>query len=292
MTGFGRGEANNAEAGVSFCTEISSVNKKQFDFRSLLPRELSGYEPILRGLVSEKVSRGAITAHVSVTVNHAGKQDFVEINELAVAALIKKCRKMQEHLDIPGEIKISELLSLPGIIEAHTPDYSSQEIEETFIQSARLALEALLKMRSHEGDCLREDLIRRLESLKDIVEQIKPLAHSIPGTQRERLLQRLRDASLNVDLSDERVLKELVIFSDRSDVSEELTRLDSHFRQFTQFFEKNGEPVGRSLDFLLQEVNREINTLGSKAAGAEISTLVVRFKTELEKIREQVQNVE
>jgi uncharacterized protein (TIGR00255 family) len=146
-------------------------------------------------------------------------------------------------------------------------------------------------MQTQEGEHLRADLIARLNTIEEEARQIAKLSPKVPAAHRENLMKRLRESGLEVDLDDDRVLKEIGLFADRCDISEELTRIDSHLAQFRTYLE-NDEPVGRSLDFLCQEFNRELNTIGSKANDADIAQGIVRSKTELEKIREQVQNVQ
>lgn len=292
MTGFGRGAAVNAEAGIVFNVEISSVNRKQLEIRPSLPREISSYEPLLRSLISEKISRGYISVSVNLELNASALQKTVRINDALAAALTRKCRSLKDKLELGGELQIGHVLSLPGVVESGFPDFNVQTLHDTFIKAMRIAVDALLKMRSEEGESLKKDMKERIEVLGEIVEKITPLAQTIPGKQRDKLMQKLKEAGLPLEHDDDRIVREIVIFADKSDVSEEITRLGSHINQFHEFLSADDKPVGRSLDFVTQEINREITTLGNKAADPAVSPLVVHFKTELEKIREQVQNIE
>jgi len=292
MTGFGRGAAVNDEKGIVFNVEISSVNRKQLEIRPSLPREISSYEPLLRSLISEKISRGYISVSVNLEMNPSALQKTVRINDALAMVLTKKCRNLKEKLELAGELQIGHILSLPGVVEAGFSDYNVQSLHETFIKAMKIAIEANLKMRIEEGERLKTDMTERIEVLKNIVEKLAPLAEAIPEKQRDKLIQKLKDAGLPLDHDDDRIVREIVIFADKSDVSEEITRLGSHISQFHDFLAADDKPVGRSLDFVTQEINREITTLGNKAADPAVSPLVVHFKTELEKIREQVQNIE
>ena len=295
MTGFGRGSASSEPLGVGFRSEISSVNRKQFELKVLLSREVSLYEPKLRMLVSERVNRGSLLLRVDLErfssqgLTHSGP---LRINESAVEAILSKTKSLQKAMKIPGELEIGQILALPGVVEQSFLDFGMPEIESILCQAVVEAIDNMLKMRETEGANLKKDIESRIQTLSDLVDQIEPLAKLAPEIQRERLLQRLRDAGLPAEYDDERLLRELVIFADRSDVTEEIIRLRSHFIHFRKFLANGSAPVGRSLDFMIQEISRESTTLGNKAPGAELSPLVVQFKTELEKIREQVQNIE
>lgn len=292
MTGFGRAEAKNETEDIAFSVEISSVNRKQLEIRAGLPKEIISYEPLLRNIISEKISRGYISVSVNLELNHAALQKTMKLNESFAASIIKKCRYLQEHLDLPGRIEIRDIINIPGVIDMGTQDFNMPVLQETFTKALAGAVNELIKMRAEEGKRLSVDMLKRLSILSDLIDNIEPIAAHLPHRQKERLFQKLKEAELSVSADDERILRELVIFADRADVSEEITRLRSHLKQFHGFLETEDKPIGRSLDFVIQEISREITTLGNKAADQEISPSVVLFKTELEKIREQVQNIE
>ena len=295
MTGFGRGCANDAELSLGFRAELSSVNRKQFELKVNLPREISLYEPKLRMMVSERASRGALLLRVDLErcENEDAKPSGpMKVNESAIAEILNLCSKLQKKHKIGGSLEISQILALPGVLEAGSFDFGMPQIESLLCKAVGEAIDNMLKMRETEGANLRKDIESRICTLAELVDSIEPLAKLVPDLQRERLLQRLRDVGLPSEYDDERLLRELVIFADRADVSEEITRLRSHFTHFKKFLDDRTAPVGRSLDFMIQEIAREATTLGNKAPGAEISPLVVQFKTELERIREQVQNIE
>lgn len=288
MTGFGNAECRS-QAGVIVRVEIVSYNKKQLDIRPLLAKELMAFDPLARKIISSRVSRGSITVRADVSASEAAAEKQVKINSRLAATYVKQAQKLQHWLHLSGEINISEILTLPGVIEEFSIEHLLDE--QTFTTALNKALDEFIKMREIEGNELKKDIRQRCKTLQGILKKIEPLATEIPTYQQTRLTENIKAAGLDIDANDERILKEIVIFSDRYDVTEEITRLRSHFLQCQELLTKV-EPVGRALEFLIQEIQREINTLGTKAATSKISPLVVDFKTELEKIREQVQNVE
>lgn len=292
MTGFGHGVHCDPLADLTFNVEISSINRKQLDIRASLPSELSALEIRLRNLIAERLHRGAVNVKVTVQLGPSATKSAVTLNEALLEALVDKARNLGAKLGIGSEIQLKDFLALPGVINVGGPDYTMPDVENAFSHAITLALDSLLEMKTNEGTNMAADIRQRLEILRNTVNEIEPLAAGISGIQRDKLLQRLESAGLPLDMNDERILREVVIYSDRADVTEEITRLHSHFSQFYSYLANKSEAVGRSLDFLIQEINREVTTLGNKAAGCEISPLVVKMKTELEKIREQVQNIE
>ena len=291
MTGFGRSEVSDADSGIGFTVEISSVNRKQLETNIYIPREISGYEQIVRKVVKSKLKRGSVTVRAQISYTSAADAK-VSINRDVAAAYLQKIVSLQKELSLPGEITISELINLPNVISEETALTESDTTKQLFEQAVSSAVDSLTAMRSDEGAELYDDICRRLDSLASLIDRLEPMTADIPAVMQNKLMANLEEAGLPVDLEDQRILKEIVIFSDKSDVSEEITRLKSHFIQFRKIMDRDNEAIGRSLDFMTQELYREINTLGNKAAGTGTSPLVVQFKTELEKIREQVQNVE
>jgi uncharacterized protein (TIGR00255 family) len=288
MTGFGSATIPN-KSGAEVHIEIASYNKKQLDIRISLPHELMEFEPRIRKEASKKIFRGSVNIKVETSPSPSELNSFFDINKELAAAYIKSAKKLQKKFKLDGNININEVLSVPGILKE--PDTTGFIPEKPLLMALNKALDKIVSMRKDEGKELKKDISTRLKTLKELLKKIKPVTEKIPSVQKERLLNNLKNADLNIDSDDERVMKEIVIFTDRSDVSEEITRIESHFVQFDALIKKN-EPVGRAMEFMIQELQREINTLGTKAAHTEISPLVVNFKTELEKIREQIQNVE
>ena len=290
MTGYGFSE-HRCSSGVTFSVEVFSVNKKNLELRVSLPKEALQLEPFVRQIASKRLSRGFVTIRINIKAEESFLKDSVKINEALAHVYLKKIKNLQERNDIPGEMGIADIIRLPGVIEDDLESSEFIKKEEDLNLSVNAALDKLIEMRTQEGESLKKDIEERISFLESIVVKVKPMAEKIPELQKEQLIKRLNESGLQIDSSDERLLRELVIFSDKSDVTEELTRLKSHFKQFRDFMNKT-EPCGRSLDFLTQELQREITTVGNKALQSEITTLIVEFKTELEKIREQIQNIE
>jgi len=288
MTGFGRGEAQRG--GVTWSVECSSVNRKQLEVAVNLPRELSEFENAVRGEVSAAVSRGRVNVAVRREAG-TSSADAVRVDQALAAHYFHAMHALALKLDIPPEISVTDITRLPGVL---TQDQTAIAAEDAWppVQEALIAaLVELNAMRSAEGASLRADIESRLSVIEVLLDSIRKKAASVPEQQRKLLRQRLEDAGLPLPLDDERLVKEIALFADRTDISEELTRAASHVRQFRTYLDADA-PAGRSLDFLLQEFFREFNTMGSKCNNAEIAHHVVTAKTELEKIREQVQNAE
>jgi len=275
MTGYGRGEVDHG--GAKFSVELNSVNRKQSDIVVNLPRDLTELEPRIRQTINETISRGRTNVLVCLLNGFNGTRKLALDTELA-RSYHEAMRALQKELSAPGEITIGTILQAPGVMRAPEEAIKAEEAWPPVEAALRAALVELVKMREREGKHLAKDLIHRLKAMRKTLKEI-------------RALDRIQKAGLPIAIDDERLVKEVSFFADRSDISEELTRLDSHLAQFAHHLRKN-EPVGRTLEFITQEIFREVNTLGSKANDAAISQRVVECKAELEKIREQIQNLE
>jgi uncharacterized protein (TIGR00255 family) len=219
-------------------------------------------------------------------------QSQLRVNVPLAKSYAKQFSKLAKELNLSESITLDLLVRSPGVLQADEDIGDAEDFWPAVEKALKTALAALLKMRSREGAHLEKDLGARMSTIRKAFAQIRKHAPEVQKRYRDQLIQRVKNAGLEVPaLDDERLLKEVVYFADRSDISEELTRLESHFQQFDDC-QKSSEPVGRTLDFLAQEMNREVNTIGSKANNALISRQVVVLKAELEKFREQVQNVE
>lgn len=297
MTGFGSAIASNT-SGTGFKIEISSVNRKQFEIKFAIPREIGLYEGRLRQIISNGISRGSITLRIDIRNSGSERNDAaletntLSINQTAVKNLVAQARKLAAETGLSSTFTLADILAIPGVVEASAIDYDTPETEKLLNDTMLAALDAFNAMRRCEGKNLAADIIKRLDIIKKSLEQIIPFTKDYPKKQYAKLVARLKEFELNASPDDERIMRELVIFADKADVTEEITRLYSHFGQFEKLMTVSGEPVGRQLDFLTQEIFREINTLGNKAASVEVSPHIVTMKTELEKIREQIQNIE
>ena len=288
MTGFGRGSA--ATDAWQASVEISSVNRKQAEVVVQAPRELNELEARIRKAVLGVVSRGRIQLSINVERPQFAAEEF-SINTGLALAFSRTFDELGRTVGYPVLPSASDFLRQPGIISAGNTEIDAEAAWVAIEPALTDALVQLAMMRTSEGDHLKADFLTRLGVLDSFARKIASEAPGRPIRQRELLAKRLRDAGLDLDPADERVAKEIALFADRCDVSEEITRLDSHFAKFREYLEA-AEPPGRALDFLCQELFREFNTIGSKANDASIAQTIVEAKTELEKIREQVQNVE
>ncbi len=289
MTGYGRGEA--AAGGVEVVVELSSVNRKQFDLRLNLPRTLAALESQISKLVKACVSRGCVTGSVRVLVTGKARSGGIFVDMDAAAAGIKALRDAAGKLGLEDDLTAAALMRLPDVVCFEDAAKDSQKVWPVLKRALQGALKQLVEMRTVEGAALEKDLTKRFAKLERRVGQIERLAPSVPRRYRRALIARLADAKLPVTLSEEQLAKEIAMFADRCSISEELVRLQSHFEQARQIMARK-EPTGRAFDFLCQEFLREINTVGSKANDARLSRHVIAFKTELECVREQVQNIE
>ena len=290
MTGYGRGDSS--AKGLQLAVEISSVNRRQVEVAVSLPNELDSLEADLRKIVLTSVARGRVSGRVTLQRPSGKANRSILINEAQAEAYKKTLAKLADGMGLRDDLSLETILRLPGVMEAGEDEVDPVAMLSTLKRALGQALRQLQDMRSKEGANLGRDLTKRLASLRRITKRVAKRAPKVVEHHRTRLLERLAKADIDVaDADDERFLREVVYFTDRSDISEELTRLESHFDQVDGCLISN-EPVGRKLDFLAQEMFREVNTIGSKANDSEISQEVVTLKTELEKIREQVQNVE
>ncbi len=290
MTGYGRGTA--ALEGRQIAVELSSVNRKQAEIALSLPRALLELEPRVRDEINAHISRGRLTVAVGLHAKSGGKEGRSgALNVAAAKAYRDQLEGLRKSLKLGGEITLDQVLRGPGVLDSEDAELETETAWPALRKALKAALEQFVKMRKVEGEALAADLRKRTLAIQKNVKTIGVLAPKVMEHHRGTLLERAAKAGLEIEASDERLLKEIVFFADRSDISEELTRLRSHLDQFFGQLGRD-EPVGRTLDFLLQEMFRETNTIGNKANFLAISQIVVGMKTELEKLREQVQNIE
>lgn len=287
MTGFGR--AMSSVDGVKIEVELNSVNRKQKDVRVSMPRDLSAMESRVKSRIEKSVSRGNVTAVISVGHSRRDGKSFIIDSEEA-SALIRQIRKTAGALKMKDDLGAASLLALPVIREKDVTN-DREKIWGVLEKLLDNAVKDLVKDRKREGVALEKDVTGRLDKLGKILMRIKKQAPRVAVKYREKLRKRLSEAGFKLDNNNVSLMREIAMFADRADISEEITRLDSHFAHASKLI--NGQKsCGRALDFLCQEMFREINTIGSKANDGLISRLVVLFKTDLECVREQIQNVE
>ena len=288
MTGFGRGEAS--DGGSKAVVELGAVNRKQFDCTFSMPREWIGLEPRLHALVHGRVARGYVKGVVTVTATEAREAAVLDTEQ--IAAQIAALRAVAARLGLADDLTASSLLRLPDVLRSRPAPEAPEAVWPLVERAAQAALEGLVALRRREGAALERDLRRRFTSLERLSRKIARLAPGVPKAYRATLARRLDELLARGGPADPAlVAREAAVFADRCDVSEELTRLASHFGQVGKVLDAGGA-CGRTLDFLCQELYREINTIGAKAGDAAIARMVIDFKAGLEAAREQVQNVE
>ncbi|MCG9967624.1 YicC family protein [Pelotomaculum terephthalicicum JT] len=289
MTGYGRGEVN--AFGKRFSVELKAVNHRFCEVVLRMPRSLMSMEEQIKRFIQSQVARGRIDCFLGIEKSAEGTTALVKVDKDLAAAYYKAMKELQEELGVEGEIKLKHLTVLPGVMVLEEAPENIEEWWPAIREAVEIALEDLIKMRVTEGEQLAKDIGKRVGQIAGYNVRIRERAPYVAEDYRTRLETRLNDFLNDGGLDPERLAAEAALFAERSNITEETVRLDSHLSQVYACFDTN-EAVGRKLDFLIQEMNREINTIASKANDLEINRLVIEVKSELEKIREQVQNIE
>lgn len=290
MTGFGRGEYNDGKR--SIIVEIKSVNHRYCDISVRMPRRYSFVEDKVKNTVKEKIKRGKVD--VSIMVENLTENDVnIKLNGMLAQQYLENLQELQRSFGLPGEITLQYVAGLPDVMKAIPDVDDEEEMTRCILAPVKEAAANLETMRSVEGEKLAADLIMRGELIKDLVDKIEERAEAVPKAYTEKLRERIKELIGNsITVPEDRILVEAAIFADKCSIAEELTRLNSHMEQMKEIIEKSSQPDGKKLDFLVQEMNREANTIGSKANDITVTNLMLQVKAEIEKIREQVQNIE
>ncbi|MBE6029034.1 MAG: YicC family protein [Clostridiales bacterium] len=290
MTGFGRGEFSDGKRNV--IAEIKTVNHRYADITVKMPKRYSFAEEKIKGIIKKQVKRGK--ADVSIIVENLTEGDItVSLNTPVANQYIERLRELKDSYDLSGDIDISLVSSMPDVLKAIPDVADEEEVSAAICKAVELAAANLDDMRIREGEKLAADLMNRGKTIKEIVRKISERAPEVAKEYRDKMYGRIQELLEDkVDLPEERILVEAAIFADKASITEELVRLDSHMDQLKMFLTEGGGAIGKKLDFLVQEMNRETNTIGSKANDLEITSLMLEAKSEIEKIREQVQNIE
>ncbi len=290
MTGFGRGEYNDGKR--SIIVEIKSVNHRYCDISVRMPRRYSFVEDKVKNTVKEKIKRGKVD--VSIMVENLTENDVnIKLNGMLAQQYLENLQELQRGFGLPGEITLQYVAGLPDVMKAIPDVDDEEEMTRCILAPVKEAAANLETMRSVEGEKLAEDLIMRGEIIKDLVDKIEERAEEVPKVYTEKLRERIKELIGNsIAVPEDRILVEAAIFADKCSIAEELTRLNSHMEQMKEIIEKSSQPDGKKLDFLVQEMNREANTIGSKANDITVTNLMLQVKAEIENIREQVQNIE
>lgn len=288
MTGYGRSEGTVGGRHIVF--EIKSVNHKYFEFNSRITRGYLFLEDKLKSYVQGKISRGKVDVFLQIeTLEETDVQ--VLVNHSLASGYYSALSELKERYKLPDNVTLSLLSKYSDIFSVHKAPENEEAIWETVQEIAEQAITSFIRMREIEGARLREDILDRAGKIVSIVDEVEKITPETVNDYRERLQVKIEELLGDTHIDDQRVLTEVAVFADKVAVDEETVRLRSHFKQLEKLVDSN-EPVGRKIDFLVQEMNREANTIGSKSVSSSIAYLVVDIKSEIEKIREQVQNVE
>jgi len=290
MTGYGQGSAEIA--GFRARAEIRTLNNRFADLKLKLPAELARREGEIRGRILARVRRGRVEADLRIEGTRV--VPALSLNRALAEAVVAAARQLRAEFDADGALDLRSMLQIQGMLQPAegAAGFGDEELATVF-RALDSALDALDAERRREGEALRDDLRARVARMDELAGELRRLCAGIPGILLQRLLERLRTLAEGVDLDPARLAQEAAYLADRADVTEELVRLSGHLSQVAALLsEPDGEPVGKRLDFLLQEVNRETNTVNSKSADLTVSRAVLALKSEAEKVREQIQNLE
>lgn len=288
MTGYGRAEKLIANKEIT--VEIRSVNHRFLEYSARVPRAYSYLEDKLKNLVKESVFRGKVDVSLSIQTIK-GTDTQVMINHDLARSYLEALCDLSEDLQIKNDITVSQMARFSDIFSVVRVEDDEEEMWNAVKEVAQEAINNFIKMREVEGEKMRQDLLYRLDLIEKMVHQVEELSPQTVENYSKRLYAKIKEVLEDKAIDEQRIITEVAIFSEKIAVAEETVRLGSHIHQFKEILD-SGEPVGRKLDFLVQEFNRETNTIGSKAQDLEIARIVVDLKSEIEKIREQIQNIE
>ena len=288
MTGYGRSQ--KIFNGRDILVEIRSVNHRYYEYSSRVPRTFSYIDEKLKGLLKTGISRGKV--EVAVTINNIeGKDSEIAINKGVAEGYVNALRSVSEELGLEDDLSLSKLIKLPDIFNIQkTPD-DEEQVWNDVSEVTKEALERFVEMRKVEGERLRNDVIQKADAILEMVGRVEELSPQTVENYRNRLYKKLSEILEDKNIDEQRILTEAAVFSEKIAVDEETVRLRSHISQLKTMLDAD-EAVGRKLDFIVQEMNREVNTIGSKAQDLNVTKIVVDMKAEIEKIREQIQNIE
>lgn len=289
MTAYGRGEVQQGD--VVFIAEVKSVNNRFRDIILRIPKNYQILDKDLRAIISSRIRRGRV--EVSIQMEDSGVADpyDLELNVPLVNSYFKIFEQLREQFGLDKEIRIESLCQMRDVILFKPEPADIDKMRPGFQEVLKAALDSLNFMRAKEGEAIEADLSKRLDMLEDYINEVEERAPLLVEEYRDRLKENVASMLNDVAVDETRLAQEVAFFAEKSDITEELVRLRSHLKQFREYLLID-EALGRRLDFLLQEMNREVNTIGSKASESRISSIVVEMKAELEKLREQIQNVE
>ena len=287
MTGYGK--SNMSKNLREYQVEIKSVNHRYLDVSVKMPRSLSYLEEEIKKAVSAKVTRGKVDVFITFNNNSLEGRE-IKINTEIARMYIKELRDLAESEGIVADIPVTEISKLPDVLTIQN-NQDDETIKNELLEVTNKAIENLVGMRQVEGEKIAQDLLARIQDIEEKVKKISSLSTGLIDEYVVKLNTRIKELLQNQEIDEARLVQEVVIYADKCSIEEEVTRLNSHIYQFRELLNTN-EAVGKKLDFMIQEMNRETNTIGSKANNLEITNEVINMKTQLENIREQVQNIE
>ncbi|MEE3346741.1 MAG: YicC/YloC family endoribonuclease [Nitrospinota bacterium] len=289
MTGFGRAECQDGD--YSYKAEIRSVNNRFIEINTRLPKAFLDLELPLKKLVKSHCARGSINVTITLANANGNPGDWeIKPNLPLASQYVEALKEIQTSLGLEGKVNIDSIIGLRDIIKVE-PVTIDPAKESLLLNIAESALASLQKMREEEGKYLQNDLSERIDTIEKHAEQIKTRQPEIIQEYKARLKEKIKLLNDGIEIDESRLAQETAILADRCDITEEITRFVSHLKQFRKLFEST-EPMGRKLEFITQEINREVNTMGSKSSDIQVANLVIEIKSALEKIREQLQNIE
>jgi uncharacterized protein (TIGR00255 family) len=289
MTGFGRG--SGTFGGFDFTIDIKSVNHRFFDFSAKIYKDYAFLEEPIKKRISEKVARGKVDVYFHTEKSTEETELTAKIDKNLVQVYLDAAKTLEDTYGVRNDLAATRLITMPDVLSISQPEISDEEIQEAVLNAVDQALESFISMREIEGEKLKSDLLTNLQFILSCVEKVEALAPASVDAYKKRLEDKIKETLADRNIDEARILTEVAIFADKTAVDEETVRLRSHLSQFTDLL-NGGGPIGKKLDFLVQEMNREINTIGSKCNSIDITRIVVDVKSCIEKIREQIQNVE
>ncbi len=289
MTGYGR--ANAVVDGTQINIDIKSVNHRYFDFNSKISKDYIFVEDKVKKIINENITRGKIDFYLFINSDAVTEYDL-ELNEPLAEGYVRAFNTISKKMKIKNDISASFLTRMPDVVKIKKGDIDESKTESCVVQVLKQALLSFDAMRVAEGKKLYDDLVNNLDIIEKNIEEIEKLAPKSIEVYKEKLKARMLEALEGREYDEQRLIMEVAIFADKIDVGEETVRLKSHLSQFKDLIDSEGQPVGKKLDFIVQEMNREVNTIGSKCNSIDITRFVVDTKSVIEKIREQIQNIE
>jgi uncharacterized protein (TIGR00255 family) len=287
MTGFGRGEAS--QDNITFSVDIKTVNHRYSDISIRLPRMVSPLEEKVRKYISSKLNRGKIDVYINY--DSFGQDTKVKLDTNLAAAYVDSLNILKQQFGIKDDISLSLITKFPDILKLDTEEQDLDFLWGIMYSAIEQAVESLVEMRGCEGERLRKDMVEKLDSINVTIDEIKVRTPDLVEVYKNKLYDKIKEMTKDIQLDENRLLTEVAIFADKSSIDEEIVRLKSHIEEFKKTLNVQGT-IGKKLDFIVQEMNREVNTIGSKSSDLGVVNNVIAMKTEIEKIREQVQNIE